>query len=347
MSIRFLSLPVALLSVLCVFNTSQAAVVAHWEFEPGANFLNDSSGNGYNFVDPGIVGFATPTSSTDKPATSSVTGSGQFDGTSSFTTTAIPLSLNIYGAVRFSYWMKVETTTSQIMLFENSFDTNFKVNAGSTFHLLNYNGAGELIAYRTNGVGFPSEATTLDYGSYNTLDEWHFVQVDYDFTQPVADDRVKIQIDGVAGTKVRSIPGEPTNVWSRLRDDFLYVGGRREFSGNPDLLFSGKIADFTIEGFSPSLSGDYNNNGVADAADYVAWRKNEGTTNFLPNDQIGGMIGQAQYDHWRTNFGKTLPGGSGLATAYVPEPSSLVLSVVCCAVMSISSRSRRMRCGVC
>jgi hypothetical protein len=77
------------------------------------------------------------------------------------------------------------------------------------------------------------------------------------------------------------------------------------------------------------LPGDYNDDGKVDAADYVVWRKNEGTTTPLPNDPIGGMIGLDQLNQWRANFGET--GGSGAgssinpAEATVPEPATLAL----------------------
>jgi hypothetical protein len=54
-----------------------------------------------------------------------------------------------------------------------------------------------------------------------------------------------------------------------------------------------------------SLTGAYNGDQVVDAADYAIWRNYVGTTNILPNDPIGGTIGSAQYDQWRSNFGKT------------------------------------------
>ena len=65
-----------------------------------------------------------------------------------------------------------------------------------------------------------------------------------------------------------------------------------------------------------SLAGDYNHNGVVDAADYVVWRQGLGTT-----------YTQADYDTWRSNFGQTAPGsGSGaIANAAVPEPATLEL----------------------
>ncbi|HEY3394112.1 MAG TPA: hypothetical protein VGK58_15475 [Lacipirellulaceae bacterium] len=87
--------------------------------------------------------------------------------------------------------------------------------------------------------------------------------------------------------------------------------------------------DFTIDNFRTEsiggggLLGDYNENGVVDAADYVVWRKNVGTMNNLPNDDIGGTIGSDHYDQWRANFGNPA-GGSALGTA-VPEPAASTL----------------------
>jgi hypothetical protein len=80
------------------------------------------------------------------------------------------------------------------------------------------------------------------------------------------------------------------------------------------------------------LVGDYNSNGVVDAADYDMWRKNNAINNALPNDNgLGTPIGQSHYNLWRAHFGQS--GGSGLeavASATVPEPSTtvLVMSVV-------------------
>jgi hypothetical protein len=79
-------------------------------------------------------------------------------------------------------------------------------------------------------------------------------------------------------------------------------------------------------------TGDYNDDGTVDAADYVVWRKNEGTTNPLPNDLIGGTIGQAHFDQWRANFGATVGSGTS-SNARVPEPASPLLLVVGLCVM--------------
>jgi hypothetical protein len=73
------------------------------------------------------------------------------------------------------------------------------------------------------------------------------------------------------------------------------------------------------------VAGDYNQNGVVDAADYVVWRKNSGGTT-LPNrgPGISGPVGTSDYEFWRSRFGATSGTGSGVA-ASVPEPSTLAI----------------------
>ncbi|MCI0333395.1 MAG: autotransporter-associated beta strand repeat-containing protein [Planctomycetes bacterium] len=88
-------------------------------------------------------------------------------------------------------------------------------------------------------------------------------------------------------------------------------------------------------GSSVNLPGDYNSDGSVGVADYVIWRKNNGTNNTLANDLIGGMIGPAHYDQWRDHFGETAGAGgspalstaaeSPVSTDGVPEPASVVL----------------------
>jgi PEP-CTERM motif len=60
------------------------------------------------------------------------------------------------------------------------------------------------------------------------------------------------------------------------------------------------------------LAGDYNHDGSVNAADYVLWRKNDGS--------------QAGYDAWRTHFGRTAGSGSvATGNATVPEPATCVM----------------------
>jgi hypothetical protein len=51
----------------------------------------------------------------------------------------------------------------------------------------------------------------------------------------------------------------------------------------------------------------------------------------LPNDIDGGVIGQAQYDTWKANFGSTVGSGSA-SSAPVPEPESGLLLLSAAAI---------------
>lgn len=68
------------------------------------------------------------------------------------------------------------------------------------------------------------------------------------------------------------------------------------------------------------VPGDYNNNGVVDAGDYVLWRKGGPLANEVDTP---GTVNAADYAAWRARFGNT--SGSGLASGAVPEPAGMVL----------------------
>jgi hypothetical protein len=89
---------------------------------------------------------------------------------------------------------------------------------------------------------------------------------------------------------------------------------------------------------TPSLAGDYSDNGVVDAADYAVWRKNVGTTTALPNNLISGTIGTVQYNQWRANFGNTTAGSASstgaMAYAAVPEPATLLHIILAVAILA-------------
>lgn len=50
--------------------------------------------------------------------------------------------------------------------------------------------------------------------------------------------------------------------------------------------------------------GDFNKNGIVDAADYTVYRDNVGSTTALPNDSSGTPVGTASYDNWKAHFGQ-------------------------------------------
>jgi T5SS/PEP-CTERM-associated repeat protein/autotransporter-associated beta strand protein len=103
-----------------------------------------------------------------------------------------------------------------------------------------------------------------------------------------------------------------------------------------EYLTTGDLAGYTLltVGQLPGLPGDYNGNGVVDAADYTVWRDTLGQSGFgLAADGDGDdMIDQDDYDLWVANFGMTAGSGAGSGPAgvpptraTVPEPASATL----------------------
>jgi hypothetical protein len=78
-------------------------------------------------------------------------------------------------------------------------------------------------------------------------------------------------------------------------------------------------------------TGDYNGNGVVDAADYVVWRKSFGQSGSgLAADGNGNStIDAPDYDFWRARFGNVIGLAAGGITAAVPEPTTIALVIFC------------------
>jgi hypothetical protein len=89
------------------------------------------------------------------------------------------------------------------------------------------------------------------------------------------------------------------------------------------------------------LPGDYNQNGVVDAADYVVWRKQSGSDTSLPNDDTPG-VGEDDFTRWRAHFGQTLSGSGSdfLAGTNIPEPSCLGILAVALILSGVGCRRR-------
>lgn len=73
-------------------------------------------------------------------------------------------------------------------------------------------------------------------------------------------------------------------------------------------------------------AGDYNGDGIVDAADYTVWRDSLGDSVAIGSGADGvadGVIDIADYELWKANFGNAA--GSGAARTPTPEPSTLAL----------------------
>jgi hypothetical protein len=105
--------------------------------------------------------------------------------------------------------------------------------------------------------------------------------------------------DGTYSTKVVRTVGDALYSWGSLRGLDANAGG------------------------SAPATGDYNNNGAVDAADYTVWRDNLGTAYELPNrdPENAGNVSEADYGSWKSNFGAT---GGGPDPAIMAEIGEFV-----------------------
>ena len=107
---------------------------------------------------------------------------------------------------------------------------------------------------------------------------------------------------------------------------------------------------FFVEG-ATALPGDYNRDGVVDAADFVVWRDHVGApAGTLPHDVDGVVIGPAQYETWQANFGNTVGRANSTTNTAVPEPTSawllmLVAMSLCRRLQPFGERAVRYRLG--
>ncbi len=106
---------------------------------------------------------------------------------------------------------------------------------------------------------------------------------------------------------------------------------------------TGSNSKITLNAAAPGgVPGDYNNNGVVDAADYVLWRNGGPLQNEVAST---GVVDGADYDAWRARFGNTSGSGSSLsAGAAVPEPGTLALWMVGSG-LGLVAKGRRARNG--
>lgn len=96
------------------------------------------------------------------------------------------------------------------------------------------------------------------------------------------------------------------------------------FADNTEGFFDNSEGIFVSYAVAASIPGDFNHDGNVDSADYVAWRKTDGT-------QLG-------YNTWRSHFGVTST-PAAVATSLVPEPTVTVkLTPIACALLLIRRR---------
>jgi hypothetical protein len=106
--------------------------------------------------------------------------------------------------------------------------------------------------------------------------------------------------------------------------------------------FQLRLDDLTYTGMATTpqgVDGDYNNNGVVDAADYALWRNGGPLQNEIATV---GNVTPEDYTEWMARFGNVSGSGAGLYGAAVPEPGTILLPLFgWSAITSIIRRGQR------
>jgi hypothetical protein len=191
---------------------------------------------------------------------------------------------------------------------------------------------------------------------------WHHVALVYNLTTGAAGTGTGlIYVDGVAqpvSVNTNTVTSSTTfDPWNRA----MKIGatnGAHDPEDETDLGITGLLDDVRVYDHLLSETevddlyamanllgtpGDFNSDGAVDAADYVMWRKNDGSENALENDNdLGTPVGPAHYDLWRTNFGSPPSGGAAvdMAASGVPEPGTGCLIALAIAAIAGGRRVR-------
>ena len=131
-------------------------------------------------------------------------------------------------------------------------------------------------------------------------------------------------VSGVRYAEPNGIAGDGNDIVARLDRTYTFSRGfgdcpagciYREswnFTVTDDAVFQGTLAEQT-----QPVSGDFNDDGAVDAADYTVWR-----------DELGSIYDDSHYSDWKNNFGATpVRGSETVAGASVPEPTGRILAL--------------------
>ena len=190
---------------------------------------------------------------------------------------------------------------------------------------------------------------TVGNGTEDNTDAFHVFRM----TQSPGEDKYSIWRDGVLLLDDQPSVAKP---WVAAGEDVTWL-----LFGDIGGAYGGEVQyeyfRFTQGAFapvSPAVSGDYNNNGAVDAADYVMWRKQFGQNGpGLASDGTGpggtpdGSVDNLDYTFWRAHFGEpsgvgSASGAGSITSLNVPEPATLSLLFALSLMSGFRSRSRRL-----
>ena len=163
----------------------------------------------------------------------------------------------------------------------------------------------------------------------------HSAGVDYDLINVLG----KVDLEGDLTVALADVGGNPFA--PSTGDSFQILTSSQGITGQFANVFLPQLAwdqrwniDYTSAAvtLNVEVTGDFNKDGFVDNADYIVWRKNNGS--------------QADYNIWRSNFGQVIGAGSGAivtSSASVPEPGSFFLLAF--AAVAFAARPKRRQRG--
>ncbi|HEX4412221.1 MAG TPA: PEP-CTERM sorting domain-containing protein [Lacipirellulaceae bacterium] len=289
---------------------------------PGA----DSNGNYWNSVQPGILVpnlvSITNTSTPTQLAWDTPVATDSYNGPAGPTAPSPPAFPHYYDFLPLT---DIDSVALGNMGGAKEAAFDFAASPGLGTHDINGNLTDNKTRFEIQGL---DPTLTYDFSFFGS----HSHEGDPTTVYSVYSDSAYTNQVGTVNLNVR----DPADVGSYNRDTIATISNLAppsstilyvQFVGNTGDL--GYLNEMRVQatGVAPGVTGDYNQNGVVDAADYVLWRNSVGTTTVLPNDPVGGTIGAAQYNNWRLDFGKTAGAGSALGAGAVPEPASLMMAL--------------------
>jgi hypothetical protein len=256
-------------------------------------------------------------------------GSGGSLGTATGFAEILPGAIRIYSRGEFSNFLHAsyEDTYTVVGSAAGPFDIDVEFHASGVASSVVAGPFHQLIAFGEAKIGVFNPSTDGAFSEGSRVEAFSAQsQASYAIPFESASSPFSRPIDVTAHHTVQDVS---------VGDTFTLAFGLnwRSSKGEGDFRNTGGVVSFDLpEGVqlmsslaqSLELAGDYNDDDSVDAADYVVWRKGDGT--------------QARYDTWRANFGAMLGNGSGSAipsagalSPAVPEPATLVLLMIAAA----------------
>jgi hypothetical protein len=127
-------------------------------------------------------------------------------------------------------------------------------------------------------------------------------------------------------------------------DAEMWMRRPREIIGEETVLINRGSLTFEVVPAATPVAGDFNEDGVVDAADFVVWRKNFNSMSDVGGGAEDSAFTISGYEDWRANFGRAAAGtGASLVanSAAVPEPTAATTFILLLPLICLRAARRR------